>query len=464
MQLHFLGANRQVTGSRYLLDTGHLRLLIDCGMFQERAFADRNWELPPFDPGTIDAVLLTHAHLDHCGLLPRLVKQGFAGPIHTHAASVDLAALVLEDAAKIQVEDAQFKRRRHEREGRRSPHPYEPLYLPEDARKAMGRFRAVAYDQPLQLADDVAVTWRQAGHILGSAMLEVHAGGKRLLFSGDLGLWDKPLLRDPAPPPPADIVIMESTYGDREHDRTRSIENQLAPIINEAVERGGNVLIPTFAIERAQELLFHLNNLLADNRIPHVMAFLDSPMAVSATHLFSQHRDLLDKDTQAMLDRGDDPLAFAGLVLCRSVAQSKAINRVRGSAIIMAGAGMCTGGRIKHHLERNLPRPESTVIFVGYQAQGTLGRQIQGARPGDSVRIHNRAVPVRAGITQISGMSAHADRPALLRWLGQLQQPPRQVYLTHGEDNVSESLARTIRAQHGWNVSVPSYGDTVQID
>jgi metallo-beta-lactamase family protein len=463
MRLHFLGANRQVTGSRYLLETAGAKLLIDCGMFQERAFTARNWEAPPFDPSSLDAVLLTHAHLDHCGLLPRLSKQGFKGPIYTHAASIDLASLVLEDAARLQVEDVRQKRQRHDREGRRSPHPYEPLYLPEDARRTMAQFRAVKFDEPLQLPGDVRVTWREAGHILGSAMLEVHADGRRILFSGDLGMPDKPLIRDPAPPPPADVVILESTYGNREHDRTRTVEDQLAPIISTAVERGGNVLIPTFAIERAQELLFHLNNLLAEDRIPHVLAFLDSPMAVDATHLFTQHRDLLDDHARAMLARRDDPLSFPGLMLCRSVAQSKAINRVRGTAVIMAGAGMCTGGRIKHHLERNLPREESAVIFVGYQSQGTLGRDIANARPGDSVRIFNHAVPVRASISQISGMSAHADRPALLRWLGQLQQRPRQVHLTHGEASVSQQLAEDIQRQIGCAADVPEYGQVIDI-
>ena len=463
MHLTFLGANRQVTGSRYLLEVAGLSLLIDCGMFQERDFQHRNFERPPFEPGQIDAVLLTHAHLDHCGLLPRLVRDGFRGPIWTQKASVELAALVLADAARLQGEDVRLKERRHQREGRRSQHPYEPLYSPEDAAKAIRQFRGVAYDQAVDLGHGVTATCREAGHVLGSASIEVDTPDGRIVFSGDVGVWDKPLIRDPARIASADFLVMESTYGDSTHDRTLSIEDQLAPLINDTVQRGGNVVIPTFAIERAQELLYHLNNLLGHDRIPHLLAFLDSPMAVTATTVFQEHTELLDREAAALLKRGDDPLDFPGLVLSRTSQQSKGINRVRGSCIIMAGSGMCTGGRIKHHLERNLPNPRSTILFVGYQAEGTLGRVIQHARHDEAVRIFNRPVPVRAKIANLSGMSAHADEPALVRWLSAISPKPRHIFLTHGEPAPAERLANTLRGLGYTGVEVPAYGHRAEL-
>ncbi|MEX0775872.1 MAG: MBL fold metallo-hydrolase [Phycisphaeraceae bacterium] len=466
MKLHFLGANRQVTGSRYVLEAAGKRFMIDCGMFQERPFRDRNWAPCPIEPRSLDALLLTHAHLDHCGLIPRLARDGFDGPIYTTAPSVDLARIIMEDSARIQQEDVQFKRRRHERQNRQPPHPYEPLYTVEDAQRAARLFHAVHYGEPLKLCDQVEVRYHDAGHILGSAMLEFRvkeAGGeKRLVFSGDLGLWNKPLIGDPTLLAQADVVVMESTYGDRDHDGAATIENQLADVINDTQRRGGNIIIPTFAVERAQELMFHLSRLLRAGLIPPMMVFLDSPMGVSATEVFRQHQQYLDEETRQLLVQHHSPFDFHGLVLARSREQSKAINQMRGTCIIMAGSGMATGGRIKHHLMHNISRPEATVVFVGYQGRGTLGREI--LEGGNPVRILGEPQVVRARIARIFGLSAHADRATLLRWLGHFQAAPKHLFLTHGDEDVALKLAGTIKDQFGWHAQVPEYGQVVELD
>ncbi len=465
MKLTFFGANRQVTGSRYCLEAAGRTVLIDCGLFQERPFLERNWKQCPVPPQSIEAVLLTHAHLDHSGLLPRLVRHGFHGPIYTTGASAELAALVLHDSARLQQEDLEIKQARHQREGRLSPHPYEPLYTPDDAQRALGLFRRVAYDQPLKVDQALTVTWHDAGHILGSGLLEIVVReGERerhLVFSGDLGQWNTPIIKDPTLLTRADYVVMESTYGDKDHDGAGTIEEQLARVINETHARGGNLIVPTFAIERAQELVFYLGRLTRAGKIPHLMVFLDSPMAVDATDIFRRHPECFDPQIQALLKQQESPFTPPGVVFCRTTDQSKAINHLRGSAIIMAGSGMCTGGRIKHHLDHHLERPESTILFVGYQSQGTLGRQIMdGAR---EVRLFGRMRPVRAQVAQIHGMSAHAGRSDLLRWIGSLQAAPRQVFITHGEEEVSLALARELQQKFQWNVLVPQYGQAAEL-
>jgi metallo-beta-lactamase family protein len=470
VKLQFLGANRQVTGSCYLLEAGGLRILVDCGMFQERPFQERNWAPWAVAPGRIDAMLLTHAHLDHSGLVPRLVRDGYGRRIYTTAASVELTRLVLEDSARIQEEDLAFKQQRHAQEGRKGPHPSTPLYSVADTEAALKLLSPVPYGQALQLNDRVTVTYHDAGHILGSASLEVavRSGGKTrgsvrtVLFSGDVGMFDKPLIRAPELPRQADYLVMESTYGDSDHDRSTPVEEQLAKVVNETVQRGGNVVVPTFAIERAQELLYYLSRLLAAGRIPNLMVFLDSPMAVNATAVFERHRECLTPEAVAALGGPDSPLNFPGLVLAKTVAQSKAINHLRGSCVILAGAGMCTGGRIKHHLIENLAGPKSTVLFVGYQSQGTLGREIEGGAA--QVRVLGRELAVKAQVRTIRGLSAHADRSALLRWAGALAEKPRQLFLTHGEEKVALSLAETIRTQLKWAVTVPEYRQTVSLD
>jgi len=465
VRLQFLGAQRQVTGSRYLLETGGERILIDCGMFQERDYLDRNWEPSPVPPSRITAVLLTHAHLDHCGLLPRLVHQGFRGPIYATPATSDLAELVLTDAAEIQVEDAAFKRKRHRKEGRRGQHPEIPLFTVKEVRKTVPRFEEVPYGEPIRINDRARVFFHDAGHILGSSILdiEVHENGatRRVVFSGALGQWGKPILRDPTFLDQADYVVMESTYGDRDHEKRDDIETQMATVISETVAAGGNVVVPTFAIERAQELMFYISRLADAGRIPRVPVFLDSPMAADATELFDLHRECYDEEMWQRVNSGHQPLRFRGLKMVRTVEESKAINDLAEPAIIMASSGMCTNGRIKHHLVHNITRPESPILFAGFQVRGTLGRQILDGNP--EVRIHGRPWPVRARIAELQGMSGHADRSALIRWLGAFRAPPKQLFLAHGEEHVSLGFAEHLRSALSWQVSVPEYQASVEL-
>jgi metallo-beta-lactamase family protein len=465
MKLQFLGAARQVTGSRYLLDAGGLRLLIDCGMFQERKFLERNWEPSPVEPDSIDRILLTHAHLDHSGLLPKLVRDGFTKPILTTPASRDLAEIILTDSARIQEEDAAYKKKRHQREKRTGRHPVEPLYTPTDAEQTLRLFETVRYNEPRKLNDNVTVTYHDAGHILGSAMLELtvteRGETRTVLFSGDIGGCDKPIIRDPTRMDRADYLVMESTYATRDHKDNGSIEDQLSDVINRGVKAGGNILIPTFAVERAQELMYYFGRLHHEKRIPELLVFLDSPMAVNVTDVFRRHADCMDAEALEILSGGESLLRFPGMRLVRSTSESKAINRIKGSCVIMAGSGMCTGGRIKHHLFANVSRKECTIVFVGYQANGTLGQQIVSGRK--MVRIHGQEHPVRAKVTQIHGLSAHADRSALLAWLNAFKSPPKRVFLTHGEEEGSLQLAEHIRDHHGLTVDVPNYRDTFEL-
>jgi len=466
MKIQFLGANRQVTGSRYYLQAAGLQLLIDCGLYQERPYLERNWEPLRFPPDDIDFLLLTHAHLDHSGLIPRFVKQGYSGPILATAASADLAEIVLLDSAHILEEDAALKKKRHDKEGRQGPHPETPLYTSQEAERAFPLFEEVAYKDDVRLNDNLTVRYRDAGHILGSSMLdlEVKENGRqtRIIFSGDIGQWNKPLVRDPSVFDRADYVIMESTYGARDHDDLRKIEDRLALAINVTVGRGGNIVVPIFAVERAQEFLFYLGKLLREDRIPHLLVFLDSPMAVEVTKVFSRHVTDLDDQAQQLFRSGLRPLEFPGLKLLETSEESKAINRIKGSCIIMAGSGMCTGGRIKHHLMHNIERPESTILFVGYQAGGTLGRQILERTP--EVRIYGKFYKVRAQIAQIEGFSGHAGRGDLLRWLNAFQAPPRRLFLTHGEEDAALSLAQFLKDQNHWQAEVPKYEDIIELD
>lgn len=465
MKLHVLGAARQVTGSRYLLETAGMKVLVDCGLYQERPYLDRNWEPFPVPPDEIDTLLLTHAHLDHSGYIPRLVKEGFSRRILATAPSIELAEIVLLDTAHIQEEDAAFKLKRHKREGRIGPHPEIPLYTVEEARKSFAAFETVAYLRPVRLNDGLTVRFHDAGHILGSSMLSLEVRenrrSRRIIFSGDIGQWDRPLVHDPTVFDAADIVVMESTYGDRTHDDPAGIEVMLERIVKETIGLGGNVLIPVFALERAQELLFYLGNLIRSGRIPRLPVFLDSPMAVEVTKVFARYPAYLDPEAARILNSGRQPFDFPGLKVVTSIEESKAINNGRSPCVIMAGSGMCTGGRIKHHLSLNIQRPESTVLFVGYQAAGTLGRQILERRP--EVRIYGQILRTRARIAQIHGFSGHADRNDLLRWLGTFRTAPGRLFLTHGEETASLSLAAVLEKEKRWTVTVPRYKETFDL-
>ncbi len=465
MKLHFLGANRQVTGSRYCLEVGGHRVLVDCGLFQEREFVPRNWHRSPIPAEQIDALLLTHIHIDHSGLIPRLVGEGFRGPIYCTRPTAALAEIMLLDAARIQMEDASYKKKRHRREGRRGKHPEVPLFTDEDAEAALKLFEPVQYDESFEVVEGVHVTFLDAGHILGSALLRLDVTAdqepRQILFSGDLGQSHKPLIRDPTLVDGADYVVLESTYGDRNHAQSGPVDEQLAEIISTTAARGGRVVIPTFAVERAQELIYHIGDLVHNDRIPDIPIFLDSPMAADVTEIFRDFPECLDEETRQRMAAEEHPLQFPGLQFARSIEESKRINEFRQPCVIMSTSGMCTEGRIKHHLRRNLEDARNTILFVGFQGRGTLGRRILDRE--EDVRIHGRQYRVQAEVRQITGFSAHADQDGLMEWLQAFERAPRRIFLTHGEESAAETLAGVIREKYGWTVDIPHYQDVFQL-
>jgi metallo-beta-lactamase family protein len=466
VKLKFLGAARNITGSQYYLESKGIRLLVDCGLYQEREFLERNWAPFPISPKALDALLLTHAHLDHCGLVPKLVREGFQGRIYCTAATADIAEVMLLDSAKLQEEDAEFKKKRHEREGRRGRFPEVPLYTADDVQASLPLFSPLPYRKTLQLGNGIKATFFNAGHVLGSAMVLVTtsegAVERTVLFSGDVGRWNAPMLQDPTLFAEADYVIVESTYGDRLHESFADVSKRFAEEINLTLKAGGNIVVPSFALERAQELLYYLDELTMQHRVPQLKVFLDSPMAASINKIFERHPELYDQEMTRLVHSHRSPFELPGLRIVQTVEESKAINAVKSGAMIIAGSGMCTGGRIKHHLVTNISRPESTILFVGYQAVGTLGRQI--VDDAETVRILGQYHPVRARVAQIHGFSAHADRDELFRWLSGLKRAPKHVFITHGEPEVAESFANLLREETGWEVSIPDYLAEVELD
>jgi metallo-beta-lactamase family protein len=466
-KLTFLGAARNVTGSCYLLESQDTRVLIDCGMYQERKYQERNWQPFPFAPQSIDAVFLTHAHLDHCGLLPKLVREGYKGKIYCTQATAEIAEIVLIDAAHLQEEDAIFKRERHKKEGRRGPYPEIPLYTVKDAEAVKAYFSAVEYLSCVGINSNVEGCYYEAGHVLGAATISINirqdGQNHRVIFSGDIGEPHRPIINDPTLFDEAEYIVMESTYGDRTHEEHENtdIQKQLRDCINRTVSAGGNIIVPSFALERSQEMLYHLNELFLRKEIPPLPVFLDSPMAIRITEVFKHHVELFDKEMMQRLRQGNSFFNFENLRIVQTEEESRAIKDVKESCIIVAGSGMVNGGRVKYHIINNIKRPESTILFVGYQAEGTPGRiLLDGAK---EIRLLGQIYPVRAHIEKIDGFSAHADRDGLLAWLSDIRVPPRCVFITHGEEKAATSFAEVLHERTGWTIKVPQYKDTVEL-
>lgn len=456
IKIGFYGAAGTVTGSCFLVEYGGSRILVDCGLHQGHGAEEANRGPFPFDQRTVDAVVLTHAHIDHSGLLPLLVARGYDGPIHTTAATADLATIMLADAAHIQLTEQEWVNRKARRAGR----PEEPpLFSLEDAVQATSLMRPVPYGQTFALPGGALGTFRDAGHILGSATVSLQVSGRVLVFSGDLGSRGTPIIRDPEPLPAADFLVMESTYGSRRHEGKAERRQLLADAINDTARRGGNLIVPAFAVGRTQEFLYVLDELRREGSVPRWPVFVDSPLAVGATEIFLRHSDCYDHETLALLRSGDDPLAFPGLRFSRSTEESRALNDIRGGAIIVSASGMCDSGRIKHHLKHNLWRPESTVLIIGYQAEGTLGRHlVDGA---SRVHIFGEEIAVRAKVIKLGGFSAHGDQADLIDWFGAIPQAPRRTFLVHGEAEASQVLAALLREAGAPDVTVPRQGDRV---
>ena len=446
MQLEFYGGAGEVTGSCHILVVGGRRLLLDCGMIQGgRSPDERNRADFPFDAARVDAVILSHAHIDHCGRLPLLRKRGFRGPIFTNPACRDLMRILLADSANMQERDAERESRRRRKHGREA-RALQPLYTLEDALEVLQQVRTVRYGAAVEVVPGVELTFRDAGHILGSASvwLTLREGElvRRVTFSGDLGQYDSPILRDPEPGPAADLVLMESTYGDRLHrDRAATLE-EFGSILRSARRDGGNVLIPAFAVGRTQEILYELAMHYEEWELDDWRVFLDSPMAIEASGVYWKHTDLFDDEAQEWRARERALPALPNLSLTRTADESMAINRITHGAVVIAGSGMCTGGRIVHHLKHNLARPECDVVFSGFQAHGTLGRAIVDG--GEYVRIHGSPVKVAARVHTLGGFSAHGDQGDLLRWYGAIPgRPP--VWLVHGESTAAGALRDALR-------------------
>ena len=467
MEVQFWGAAREVPGSMHLLNIGGRRILLDCGLYQGRrkhAF-ERNRDFP-FDPSSIDAVVLSHAHIDHCGNLPTLVKAGFTGKIYATPATRDLCRHMLVDSAHIQKSDVRYVNRRRKRQGKR---PFEPLYLIGDARKALAKFRPVHYGRVFEPAPGVRATFIDAGHILGSAsvVLDLTEGSRtrRLVFSGDIGRRGLPILRDPQIASGADYVIMESTYGDREHEPPSRAREYLRECADATFSSGGKLLVPSFALGRTQEVVYRLNQLWEAGELPPVDVFVDSPLAINVTEVYSAHPECYDRemlDTMAT-DSDGDPLGFRRLRYVRKAEESKALNTRRGPAIIIAASGMCEGGRILHHLRNHVGNPSTTVLFVGYQAQHTLGRRL--LEGNDEVRVLGTPVQVRARIERADAYSAHADRTGLLGWAEAVRERGQvsRYFLVHGEEDSAEALAEDLRAAGTAGVEVPERGSAFQL-
>jgi metallo-beta-lactamase family protein len=461
-KLTFLGAAGTVTGSRFLLKTQGKQLLIDCGLFQGlKQHRLKNWEPFPIPPGEIDEVLLTHAHIDHSGYLPRLCSQGFAGRIHCTHTTRDLCNIMLRDSAHLQEEDAHWANKK----GFSKHTPALPLYNVADAEKALEHFVPHYYGEDIFLEDTLRIKFKDAGHILGSSFIDVKVRWgnqtRRIVFSGDLGRPSQPILNDPAQVYEVDYLVLESTYGNRLHDHTSS-ENELARVITESAARGGVLVIPSFAVGRTQELLFFIRELEEQGRIPVLPVYVDSPMAIDATTIFENRKTDFDIDARMLELQGKQIFRTRKIQFLRDAKKSKALHAIQSQAIIISASGMVEGGRILHHLEHRLPDQNNTILFIGYQAEGTRGRSILEGKP--CIKIHCLEIPVQAHIESISGFSAHADYNETLAWLMGFNRPPLKTFIVHGEPDASVSLAEKIKNNFRWNVVIPKFNESFELD
>ena len=471
MKISFLGATKIVTGSNFLIETRNTIFLIDCGMFQGSKSINRmNYQPFSFNPEEIDFMVLSHAHIDHSGRIPKLIKEGFKGDIYSTKATVDLCSIMLPDSGHIQEMENEWDNRKRNRSGEELR---EPLYTMKEAEESLKHFKPVLYDQKVELNEEITLRFRDAGHILGSSIIELwikEEEGKetKLVFSGDLGRRDRPILRDPYLIDEADYLIMESTYGNRLHPPSEDDTKELISIINTTVKRGGNIVIPSFAVERAQDIIYELNKYYTeyikteDQDFLSVPVYVDSPLTFSATEIFLKNPDCFDEDTLNLINRGNNPLDFYNLKFTKTVEESKQLNFSRESKVIISASGMCTAGRIKHHLKHNLWRKESSIVFVGYQAEGTLGRRI---KEGEKVvKIFGEEIQVNAEIYSLEGFSGHADREGILQWIKSFKNKPQKIFVVHGEEEATKEISRKIEEELKIKTHIPELGESVSIE
>lgn len=455
MKIKFCGAAAGVTGSCHLLTSGEHRVLLDCGQFQGGKQQDAlNREPFPFEPTEVECVILSHAHIDHCGRIPLLVKRGFRGKIYCTDATADLLDVMLKDSGYIHEKEAEWQNRKNERAGRPL---IEPLYTYSDAVDSLKHIEPVLYDQLVDINEDMKIVFNDAGHILGSAITEIWVAEgdqvSKIVYSGDLGVEDRPILRNPVKIKKADYVIMESTYGNRLHPKHTSGTEELLDIIAKTTDRGGTVVIPSFAVGRTQELIYELNRFYEEDnkyreRLEQLKVYIDSPMAKNATDVFKKNAQVFDEETREYILKGDHPLEFKNLIFTRTVEDSKALNMDRTPKVIISASGMCEAGRIRHHLKHNLWDSKSSIVFVGYQAEGTLGRSLLNGLK--DVTLFGEEIHVNAEIHNLEGFSGHADKEGLLGWIGAFQNPPKEVFLVHGEEDAKEALAASIQKTCGY--------------
>ena len=470
MKISFLGAAKLVTGSNYLIETKNCKFVMECGMFQgSKSIGRLNYQPFAYNPGDIDFMLLSHAHIDHSGRIPKLVKDGFKGKIYCTKATEDLCSIMLPDSGYIQEMETKWDNRKRKRSGRKLR---EPLYTVEEAKKSIKHFRPVLYDQTIKINEEITVRFVDAGHILGSAIIElwIKEDGKeiKLVFSGDLGRRNRPILRDLSRIQKADYIIVESTYGNKKNHPSENDAGELISIINNTVKKGGNVVIPSFAVERAQDIIYELNKYYdesiksVDKDFLQVPVYIDSPLTVSATEIFERNPDCFDEKTLELIKTGDNPLDFRNLIFTRNVEESKQINKTPESKVIISASGMCSAGRIKHHLKHNLWRNESSIVFVGYQAQGTLGRRIKEGEK--SVKLFGEEIQVNAKIYTLDGFSGHADKEGIMWWLEGFENKPKKIFIVHGEEEASREISKKIEEELNIVTYIPELGDTLIVE